>query len=53
MKQRFNECFDTLYDMGVKNKDNSYTADSIKIKAIDIFLKHYENSVLKPTNTDE
>lgn len=53
MKQRFNECFDTLYDMGVKNKDNPYTADSIKIKAIDIFLKHYENSVLKPTNTDE
>lgn len=53
MKQRFNECFDTLYDMGVKNKDNSYTADSIKIKAIDIFLKHYENSVLKATNTDE
>ena len=51
MKQRFNECFDTLYSMGVAN--TQYVRDDIQVKAIDTFLKHYENSVLKQNNTDE
>ena len=51
MKQRFYECFDTLYSMGVAN--TQYVRDDIQVKAIDTFLKHYENSVLKQNNTDE
>lgn len=51
MKQRFNKCFDTLFDMGVEHKQ--YVRDDIQVKAIDTFLKHYENSVLRQNNTDE
>lgn len=47
MKQRFNECFDTLYKMGNKQ----YIDDNTKIKALDTFLKHYENSVLRKYDT--
>lgn len=51
MKQRFNKCFDTLFDMGVEH--TQYVRDDIQVKAIDTFLKHYENSVLRQNNTDE
>lgn len=51
MKQRFNECFDTLYSMGVAN--TKYIDDNTQLKAIDIFLKHYENSVLRQNNADD
>lgn len=47
MKQRFNECFDTLYSMGVAHTECVTNTD--QIKAIDTFLKHYENSILKQT----
>lgn len=51
MKQRFNKCFDTLFDMGVEH--TQYVRDDIQVKAIDTFLKHYEISVLKQNNTNE
>lgn len=51
MKQRFNECFDTLYSMGVAHTECVTNTD--QIKAIDTFLKHYENSILKQANVDE
>lgn len=51
MKQRFNKCFDTLFDMGVEH--TTYVRDDIQVKAIDTFLKHYENSVLRQNNTNE
>lgn len=51
MKQRFNKCFDTLFDMGVEH--TQYVRDDIQVKAIDTFLKHYENSVLRQNNTEE
>lgn len=49
MKQHFNQCFNELYNMSV----GQYIKDNVKIKAIDTFLKHYENSILKPNNTVE
>lgn len=48
MKQRFNKCFDTLYDLGVEH--TTYIRDDIQLKAIDIFLKHYEICVLNQKN---
>ena len=48
MKQRFNKCFDTLFSIGVE--DTTYIREDIQLKAIDIFLKHYENSILNQKN---
>lgn len=51
MQQRFNNCFDTLYSMGVEHAD--HVRDDIQIRAIDTFLKHYEAGVLKQTASEE
>lgn len=51
MQQRFNNCFDTLYSMGVEHAE--HVRDDIQIRAIDTFLKHYEAGVLKQTASNE
>lgn len=50
MKQRYNECFDELFKM---TRESYPIMNTDRIKAIDTFLKHYENIILKPTDTKE